>query len=252
MAYGVLQTPIKQGKYEGEEKMYWIAVCDDEAVSRRHIVNAIRKVLPESIAKIVEYSDGSDLLYDIEEQQHFDIIMLDISMRDMDGMTVAYNIRKGSVCSSSIIFFITSYEADISRVVDLNPMAYIYKPVTDKNMKEKLKKAVKVLQRNGGVLEFVADRQEVRVMTESITYIEGGARWVFIHTQKEVYKTYTYKISDMAPILDSIDFIRCHNSYIVNENYIKRVSASYIEMYDEQKIPISRKYRKEVFDILEE
>ena len=73
--------------------MYRIAVCDDEAVSRRTVIDIIKEVLPEKMIEIREYADGSDLLYDVEENEHFDIIMLDISMENMDGMTVAANIR---------------------------------------------------------------------------------------------------------------------------------------------------------------
>ncbi len=232
--------------------MYRIAVCDDEAVSRRTVIDIIKEVLPEKMIEIREYADGSDLLYDVEENEHFDIIMLDISMENMDGMTVAANIRSNRKNSNAIIFFITSYEADVSKVVDLNPMAYIYKPVTGDKLREKLKKALKVLQRNRGVFEFISGRHEIRVRLEDITYMESNARGVSVHTRQEAYKTYTYKIGDIISALCSIDFIRCHNSYIVNKNYIKRVSAKEIIMYDGKSIPISRKYHKEMFDILEE
>lgn len=231
--------------------MYKIAVCDDEAVSRKDVINSIRKVIPEDMVEITEYVDGRDLLYDVGEGECFDILMLDISMSDMDGMTVAAKIREGGVCSGSIIFFITSYEANISRIVDLNPMAYIFKPVTENEMKERLKKAVDLLRRNSRVLEFVSNRHDVRVRIEDIMYVESNARGIEVYIKGESYKTYTYRINDIISKISHIDFMRCHNSYIVNKNYVKRVSSNELIMYDGKSIPVSRRYHKEIFEVLE-
>ena len=132
--------------------MYKLAVCDDEAIETKAICNILKKITPEGIVEISSYLNGKELLDDIKDGTYFDIIMLDISMGELDGVTVARKIREGGICSGSIIFFITSYEADISTIVDLNPMAYIYKPASEESMKPKLKKAFDILKMNGKVL----------------------------------------------------------------------------------------------------
>ncbi len=226
--------------------MYKIAVCDDDTVSRREIVGIINEIVPKEMVQIKEYSDGTDLMYDIGEKEQFDIIMLDISMDKMDGITAAKQIREGSICSNAIIFFITSYQAEVVTIVDVNPMAYIYKPIRRDGLEPKIRKAINLLDRNGGVLEIVSGRSIIRLKIEDIMYIESYNRGVEIHTSEGVYRTATYKIGNVTEQIWSIDFIRCHNSFIVNKNFVKRMDAKEIQLYNGEILPISRKYHDEI------
>lgn len=228
--------------------MYKIAVCDDEAAEVKNISDIIEQVMPEGIVEVSQYTNGKYLLNDIGDNKYFDIIMLDICMgNNIDGVTVAKKIREKGVCSGSILFFITSYEADVATIVDLNPMAYIYKPAQKDHIKAKLQKAIDVLKMNGRAIEFVSDRQNQRVRLDEIMYIESYSRGVIIYTRDAAYKTATYKINGIEEVIQSMDFIRCHYSYIVNQNYVRRMAAEEITMYNDKKIPASRKYRDNMF-----
>lgn len=70
-----------------------IAICDDEENIRIYIRKLIQK--QETFCKITEFSSGKELLefQDETNAEEIDILFLDISMGDEDGMTVAKQLR---------------------------------------------------------------------------------------------------------------------------------------------------------------
>ena len=70
-----------------------IAICDDEENIRIYIRKLIQK--QEPFCKITEFSSGKELLefQDETNAEEIDILFLDISMGDEDGMTVAKQLR---------------------------------------------------------------------------------------------------------------------------------------------------------------
>ena len=71
--------------------MIRIAVCDDERCFTEqidHIIaNHARDITPPP--ETVLYTSSGQLLYDVEEGAHFDLLLLDIEMPEKDGMCLA-------------------------------------------------------------------------------------------------------------------------------------------------------------------
>lgn len=83
-------------------------------------------------------------------------------------------------------------------------------------------------------------------------------KWQIVYIERDKRDTYIYlggaaeplKVSDK---LDDVDrwicgetFVRCHNSFIVNLNYISQYSKTNFLMKNGAEIPISRSHQKEV------
>lgn len=226
--------------------MYRIAVCDDEAVFREKIITILNEKLALGECEIKEYSDGRGLLYDIEDDEYFDIIILDISMNNVDGVTAARAIREGTICSNSIIIFVTSYDADIPLIVDINPLAYVYKSMTLEELKPKIDKAISKLTDKHRKLEFSSNWIKVRVNIKDIMYIESYPRGINIYTKDNIYKTTTYRIGEVMEKIGSDAFVRCHRAFAVNINYISRMTSREIYLYSGKTLPVGRKYHSEL------
>jgi CheY-like chemotaxis protein len=79
---------------QGEETfMYRILVCDDE----RDIVSALRIYLEAEGYEVVTAYTGAEALAALAEQE-IHLILLDIMMPQMDGITAMTRIRKGATC----------------------------------------------------------------------------------------------------------------------------------------------------------
>ncbi len=92
------------------------------------------------------------------------------------------------------------------------------------------------------------DRKNTQVKINEILFIESLSDYIKVHTSKEVHIT-KEKISSVEESLPTW-FIRIHRSFIVNRDHIRSFNRETIEVAD-TKLSIGRKYKKEVFSVLE-
>ena len=85
--------------------MIHIALVDDEVENRKQFLSYLHQYEKESGQqfRISVFSDGDEILASYKAD--YDLILMDIAMRFMDGMTAAEEIRK--LDSEVVIIFIT-------------------------------------------------------------------------------------------------------------------------------------------------
>ena len=80
---------------------------------------------------------------------------------------------------------------------------------------------------------------------DEISRIEGLKDYVIFHTQKEKHIVYHSLKKLIAKLPD--DFMRIHNSYIINVNYVKEISGNQVFIGNEQ-LPIGKSYKSCLID----
>ena len=70
---------------------YNIAVCDDKAADREYIMNMLNKWAGETghLVCVLEFASAEQFLFEYEDKSDYDILLLDIEMGAMDGVTMA-------------------------------------------------------------------------------------------------------------------------------------------------------------------
>ncbi len=91
------------------------------------------------------------------------------------------------------------------------------------------------------------DRKNAQIKIDEILFIESFSDYIKIHTLDQVHIT-KEKISAVEKLLPTL-FIRIHRSFIVNRDYIKSFNRETIEI-ESTKLPIGRKYKKVVSEVL--
>ncbi len=101
---------------------YKILIADDD----QHILDTVRAYLLEEGFEVLTAPDGRAALFTFRHE-HPDLVILDVMMPEMDGLTTAQMIRKESDVP---LFFLTARIDDIDRVAGLEIGAdeYITKP----------------------------------------------------------------------------------------------------------------------------
>jgi len=101
---------------------YKILIADDES----HILDTVTAYLEEDGFSVVSARNGRDALFMFRHEKP-DLVILDVMMPEMDGLTAAQIIRKESDVP---LFFLTARVDDIDRVAGLEIGAdeYITKP----------------------------------------------------------------------------------------------------------------------------
>ena len=106
----------------GGKDMYNILICDDE----RDIVSALKIYLSDSSYCLFQAFTGKEAL-NIMEQQEIHLVLMDIMMPEMDGITAMVEIRK---TSNAPVILLTAKSEDSDKILGLNVGAddYITKP----------------------------------------------------------------------------------------------------------------------------
>lgn len=171
-------------------------------------------------------------------------------MKENNGIKIAESII-ADYPNIKIVFI----SEDINCVTDIfriTPVYFLLKPYDRRHVRDSLYKITNMI--NDEQTETIMfgsvtgkDGQTV-IKTRNIYYIESEIRVVHIHMFDE-FRTYYAKLGEIEPKLKS-NFIRCHQSYIVNMDRIKCVRKNMIVMYNGAEIPISRKKYKETIQII--
>ena len=228
--------------------MLSIAVCDDEVVECCNMASKIKDILEEmKIPCIVrQFWSGEKLLQALEG---FDIVFLDIIMRDLDGMKTAQIFRKKAF--DKILIFVSSSREYVFEAYDVEAFQYLLKPVDEGKLKRVLQKAVlKTESRSQEFIILSRDRQKKKLFLDDIYYFEIKGRMVDVHGPEGIF-TYYEQIGTLENRLREKGFFRCHKSYLINLKYVERYNRQEVILENGKKIVIAkRRYDKFVQEAL--
>lgn len=124
--------------------MYNILICDDE----KDIVNALKIYLTDNDYKLYEAFDGAQALKIVEEEE-IHLVLMDIMMPIMDGMTAMVKIREKS---NVPIIMLTAKGEDSDKILGLSVGAddYITKPFHPAEVSARVKSALRRYIHLGG------------------------------------------------------------------------------------------------------
>lgn len=216
---------------------YKIAICDDAEADRDYVLNMVRR-WAEKGGHIVHadlFSSGESFLFHYAEAADYDILLLDIEMGAMDGVTLAKKLRKSN--ETLQIVFITGYSDYIAEGYDVSALHYLMKPVKEEKLFSVLSRAAEKIARNEKVLTFDVGGEMVRLPIYQIRYAQVQGNYVTIYAGTET--TVKMTLGDLAAMLDE-RFYRVGRSCIVNLTQISRVTKSEIRLSDGTAIPLPR------------
>lgn len=214
-----------------------LAIVEDEDIYANEFIEFIDRFSRENDKKInvKRFFDGDEIALDYKAD--FDIILMDIQMRFMDGMNAAIEIRKQD--NEVIIMFITNRIDYAIRGYEVSALDYIVKPVDYFSFSSKLDRAIsKIPNKNKKSLSINTTEGIKKIDIDKIIYIESIGHNLFFYTSKTMEKT-RFKISDMEELLSSYNFFRINKGYIVNMAYVDTIKANSC-ILGEFELPISR------------
>ena len=149
-----------------------IAIVEDEKLYVSQLKEYISRYEKESGNRINVrvFPDGAEIVENYSGD--FDIILMDIQMKYMDGMTAAEQIRK--LDSEVIIMFITNMTQYAIRGYEVDALDYVVKPVEYFPFSQKLDRAIGRLQNKKKVFVSIPVEDGVLKMEiDDIYYVES-------------------------------------------------------------------------------
>lgn len=216
---------------------YKIAVCDDSDGDRQYFADLAAKWAAHTgrIVQTAAFSSAETFLFHYAEENDYDILLLDIEMGAMDGVTMAKKLRQDN--DTIQIVFITGYSDYISEGYEVDALHYLMKPVKPEKLFSVLDRAAEKLSKNEKILNLELDGELLRLPVYQIRYADVRGNYVTIHA-KEQY-TVRKTLSDLLQELDD-RFYRVGRSAVVNLTCISRVTKTEIFLRDGSAIPLPR------------
>lgn len=218
-----------------------VVICDDNITIASSIEGIIDKMNIPNIDIEVFYS-GDKLVDYIKNGNRANLYFLDIEMDGLNGIEVGRIIRQND--GSSLIVYMTMHKDYVFQVFEVLPFRFLVKPFTEEFMTV-MRDSINHIRESNNFYFFKIERSNYQLPYQDIVYFEGRGRKVCIHTKNEEYEFYG-KIGDVYSEIDQTVFLRIHNSYIVNMDYIRSIDKANIDLLDDVKVPISRAYRSDV------
>lgn len=216
---------------------YKIAICDDLESDRDYLKDLLNKWANDysHLLNVYTFSSAESFLFRYEETKDYDILLLDIEMGLMDGVSMAKKIRQDNDVVQ--IIFITGYSDYIAEGYEVNALHYLMKPVKEEKFFSVLERAIEKISKNDVVLNMDSANGMVRVPIYQIRFVEVFGNYVTIHANDEVVVKMT--LNEIEKLLDE-RFYRVGRSVIVNLNEVSRVTKTEIKLLDGTSIHLPR------------
>ncbi|QOY35247.1 LytR/AlgR family response regulator transcription factor [Anaerobacillus isosaccharinicus] len=227
--------------------MIRIAIVEDEIHYQEQLIEFLKKFEEdrEEVIEITTYSDGDEFIGKYHAQ--FDIILMDVQMPLMDGMSAAEEIRK--IDSEVVIIFITNMAQYAIRGYAVDALDYVLKPISYFSFSQRLNRAVeRMKKREDRFITLKLKGGVTRLKVSDIYYIESQGHKLIFRT-KEGEHTTTGTMKELEDELSNHHFFRGHKGYLINLEHVDGMSESCAVVQGEE-LPVSRMKRKGFMEAL--
>ena len=229
--------------------MLRLAIVDDDAGYRKEIRALLKQYEDEygELFQISEYSDGDELLEGYKPE--LDIILLDIEMEFVDGMTAATKIRE--VDQDVLIIFITNMPQYAINGYQVGALDYILKPLSYYAFSQTMKRAIG-RRKTSEKKYIVAGERGIKqkIDASEILYVEVINHDLIFHTKHgNINAKGTMK--ETMKELEGLSFFQCNKGYLVNLEFVDAITGNDVKVGDDL-LQVSRAKKKPLIDALNE
>lgn len=231
---------------------YQVAICDDSDIDRQYMDGLVRKWALNRgyTVQSTLFESAENFLFHYAEKKDYDILLLDIEMGAMDGVTMAKRLRRENDFIQ--IIFVTGYSDYISEGYEVATLQYLMKPIKEEKFFEVLDRAAVKVTKNEKVLTFETGSEMVRVPVYQIRYVEVFGNYVTIHASDASYdRTLVMDSLEKAGFMENLEKMPNGIETYLYKDYDK--DGVNISGREAQKIAIARAlYKDAPFIILDE
>lgn len=212
-----------------------ILICDDEEqyldILQRHVLEYMKN---RYIA--CEITATTNPLTIMQSRNSFDLAFLDIQMNEIDGITLAKQLR----CRNSklALFFITNYDEYQDDAMDLQAFRFFEKPFDVNRLYSGLDKAMEYI--DGAYVDVYLGGNGIqqRILVDDIMYVTRSNRKVALITKYTEFYT-TESFDEWCNKLPPLFFYPVHKSFLVNLHYVDKYSYTELYLNDGTRIPVA-------------
>ena len=214
-----------------------IAICDDSAVDRDYTAGMVEAWARDRGILLIlrKFPSAEAFLFQYAEEKDWDILLLDIEMGALYGVSMAKTVRKENEAVQ--IVFLTGYSDYIAEGYEVAALHYLMKPIKSEKLRVVLDRAAEKRKQQDRCLNLELSGEMVRLPFYEIRYLEVRQNYVTLHAKRE----YTVKrtLGEFEKELDQ-RFFRVGRSLILNLKDVRRVTRTEVRLSDGTVLPLPR------------
>ena len=214
-----------------------IAICDDSAVDRDYTAGMVEAWARDRGILLIlrKFPSAEAFLFQYAEEKDWDILLLDIEMGALDGVSMAKTVRKENEAVQ--IVFLTGYSDYIAEGYEVAALHYLMKPIKSEKLRVVLDRAAEKRKQQDRCLNLELSGEMVRLPFYEIRYLEVRQNYVTLRAKRE----YTVKrtLGEFEKELDQ-RFFRVGRSLILNLKDVRRVTRTEVRLSDGTVLPLPR------------
>jgi DNA-binding LytR/AlgR family response regulator len=222
------------------------AVCDDEADTldkvEKLVQNYNRSRCEEANLQVKRYTSPQCLWDEVEEGQSFDVFLLDIEMEELNGITLAEQIRK--VDPVAVILLLSSHtEFHVTKKgYRVQALRYISKLAMETDLVEAFDAAAAVCKKaKPAYLTLTHYSDVIRIPVSEIVYVHRVGRMTEVVTQRQGNQRTKHPLRDIFVEIDDGRFIFIiDRGCFVNTDFILQITNHSIILKNQESLPVSR------------
>lgn len=225
-------------------------IIDNEVTSRTVLRKMIEKYCPQ--LTVIGEASSTATASEFIAKQHPDLVFLDIEMPDGSG----FDLLKHFPQKSFHVIFTSAYDQYALKAIKYNALDYLLKPIDINELikaVEKVTNSATLNSKNPALQPSIPTNKRIGISTKTgveFIYIEdivrceadGSYTKLFMKNNKNMLAT--GKIKGFEEVLANHQFVRVHNSHLININFIEqyiRGEGGFAIMSDKGHVPISRR-----------
>lgn len=214
-----------------------VAICDDNPKDLEYISQLLEQWQRKKgmHIKSSQFTSAESFLFHYEENKNYDILLLDIEMGEMDGVTLAKKIRKED--STVNIVFITGYSEYLEEGYEVQALHYLRKPLNEEKFFHVLERVEEKMILNQRCLNLMCSGEMYRIPLHEIKYIDVFDNYSTVHAQVEV--SVKKPLHEFMDLLDQ-KFYKIGRSSIINLDYVRKVNKTTVYLTDGTTFPLPR------------
>lgn len=207
-----------------------ILIVEDQVLIAYHIKGILNDCNYNNVVLSHKLKDATDKL----TQEKADIILLDINV---EGPDTGIEWAKTNVEKEKVIFITGQNEmSTLEKALDINPVAYLTKPIKSIDLLAAIQVAKKTLEPDFVIIKD--GFSEIKLQYNNILFIKSDKNYIDIQTDDKKY-TVRNTLDNFYKDLDSNVFCKIHRSFVINKTKVTKKNSNSI-LIDNFELPISR------------
>jgi len=242
--------------------MFKALLIDDEENGRISLRKKLQLYCPE--VKLLAEAAGAAEGLELINQQHFDIVFLDIEMPGMDAFEMLSQIDR----KDFHLIFTTAHNQYAIEAIKNAAFDYLLKPVDIEELKTTIAKlkekgqqyatraGLDILRQNNAALNRIvipAMDGLVFLDTAEIIRAEAQSNYTVLYFVQQPKLTVTKTLKQVEQLLPPQLFVRVHHSHVINLAQVKKYfkgDGGQVELKDGTRVDVSRRRKDEFLRLM--